>query len=140
VVIERLLILIRKIITCKVIYESATNLFQKISQRFKVKKRKLHMSEGNLEFENCYKKFADKVLDCVITVWETPRQIYDRYRINNINEFSFDNGLFGDIQIVLENLHTENEIMKLEDPILGLRYCITGAKNIVPFARKSVLV
>jgi hypothetical protein len=99
------------------------------------------MSKENSGFENSYPRFAEKVLDCVITVWETPSQIYDRYRQKNVDEGAFDNGAFRDIQTVLENLHAENEIMKVEDTKLGVRYCTldSGAKNIVPFARKHLV-
>jgi hypothetical protein len=99
------------------------------------------MSE-NFENYNSYERFVDRVLDCVNTVLETPSQIYDRYRLKNQSEKTFDNRVLVDIQNVLDNLHAENEILRIEDSKLGFRYCAldSGAKNIVPFVRKSSLL
>ncbi len=83
--------------------------------------------EGS-NFENSYIKFAEKVLSCVNSVWLTPTQIYDSYRLK-FEEKSFDNGLFGDLQITLENLYDEGVIIQDDCPKLGARYMLSNLSN-----------
>jgi hypothetical protein len=93
-------------------------------------------SGENAGFENDYQSFAQEVFHCVTTIWLTPVQINDIFRIKNENKF--DNVVIEDIEIVLENLYDEGEIIKDDNPKLGLRYKLKGENNILPFTRKAV--